>query len=185
MPVALGATPGQFNDLKATGVMYVRASDSSLGAGHFVLPACFLIIISPTLTVNINVLQAAIAKASPSQLLSIPQLPAGILTSAEEEMMISMTRKGGGTEQNLQDHKNKLQAAKAQLERQNEALKNAGSLRTSFDKSVDRALGFDVAKAVAVLKVPPADRTGSTVCPQGTVYCASLKRCISVTQKCA
>jgi hypothetical protein len=192
MPVALGATPGQFNDLKATGVMYVRASDSTLGAGHFVLPACFLIIINPTLSVNINVLQAAIAKASPSQLLQIPQLPAGILTSAEEEMMISMTRRGGGTEKSIQELTAKLQAAKAILEKQNEALKSAGSLRTSFDKSVDRALGFDVAKAVAILKVPSAEKAGSTspnggttpICLRGTVYCAIQKRCISVTQKC-
>jgi len=187
MPVAFGATPAQFNNLKATNVMYVRSSNSVSGAGHFVLNVCNLLVLS-TFSIDLSVLQATIAKASPAQLLQIPQLPAPILTSAEEKMLIDMTRQSG-PEKNVQEFIRKLAVAKDQLTKANEALKSAGSLRTSFDKPLDKALGFDVAKAVEVLKVPHADRSATPAttpqtCVRGAVYCVAQKRCLPVTQKC-
>jgi len=188
MPVAFGATAGQFNNLKATKVMYVRSSNSVSGAGHFVLNVCNLLVLS-AFSIDLSVMQATIAKASPAQLLQIPQLPAPILTSAEEKMLIDMTRQGG-PEKNVQEFIRKLAVAKDQLTKANEALKNAGSLRTTFEKPLDKALGFDVAKAVEVLKIPHADRptnptTTPQTCQRGAVYCVYQKRCLPVAQKCS
>jgi hypothetical protein len=192
MPVAFGATAGQFNNLKATKVMYVRSSNGISGAGHFVLNVCNLLVLT-AFSIDLSVMQATIAKASPAQLLQIPQLPAPILTSAEEKMLIDMTREG--PEKNTQEFIRKLAIAKDQLTKANEALKNAGSLRTTFEKPLDKALGFDVAKAVEVLKIPHADRPATTprdrppattpqTCQRGGVYCAAQKRCLPVAQKC-
>jgi hypothetical protein len=205
MPVAYGATPGQYNNLKATKVMYVRSRASTSGSGHFVfLPCNFLLL--QAFAVDLSVLQLAIAKATPTQLRQIPQLPAPILTAAEEKMLVDMKR--GGTPQQIQDFVRKLAVAKQASTKANEALKDAGSLRTSFEKPVDKALGFDVAKAVEVLKVPRTnpDQAGGTqpgggptggpvaggtltggtqtACRRGTVYCAPQRRCLPVTQQC-
>jgi hypothetical protein len=198
MPQAMGATPAQFNNLKTTGVLYTRASLTPLGAGHFVFPACTLIVISSVLTIDADVFHAAIIKASPSTLQQIPQLAAPTLTSDQEKMMIEQTRKGRGTAQAIQEETAKLAAGRKAADARNQALKAAGNLKTSFDKSADRALGFDVAKAVQILKVPPAksdpSRTplpqspassaGARSCVKGTTFCAALSKCIPVGQRC-
>jgi hypothetical protein len=197
MPVAYGSTPGQYNNLKATKVMYVRYSASAAGLGHLLLPACLFLQVS-SFTIDLTVLQTSLAKASPSQLAQIPQLAAPILNSAEEKMLTDMTRQSGGSSKQVQDFVDKLATAKTQLTKANEVLRKAGSLRTSFEKAIDKALGFDVLKAVEVLKIPrassggattsgsPATTAGSpTICQRGTVYCAAQKRCLYVTQKCA
>jgi hypothetical protein len=159
MPVAYGHTPAQFNNLKATKVMYVRSSASTLGAGHFLLLPCNLLIFS-SFSIELSVLQASLAKANPTQLRQIPQLAAPILTSAEEKMFIDMTKRGGSA-RNVQDFIRKLAVAKAQLTKANEALKSAGTLRTTFEQPIDKALGFDVMKAVELLKIPHAQTAGN------------------------
>jgi len=155
MPVAYGATPAQFNNLKSTKVIYVRSSPSVLGSGHLIFLSCNLIKISAASFVDLSVLQTAMAKASPTQLRQIPQLAAPILTASEEKMMIDMVRRGGGTEKLIQDFTRMLAEGRSQLTKANEAVKAAGSLRDSFE-GVNKALGFDVAEAVKLLKVPPA-----------------------------
>jgi hypothetical protein len=164
MPVAYGATPGDYNDLKKTKVLYSRAGSATAGAGHFILPACNLIIL-PALTVDRNVLQTALARATPSQLLLIPQLAAPVLTAAEQEKLIAMIRSSGGTEKSIQEFSRRLTSAQATLQKSNAALKGAQSLREKFTNPTDQALGFDVAKAVALLKVPNVTRTQGVASP--------------------
>jgi len=167
MPVVYGATAGDFNHLKPTQVMYVRASPSVLGSGHLTLLSCNLIKISAAVFVDLAVLQTAMVKASPTVLRQIPQLAAPILTADQEKMMIDMVKRGGGTEKSIQDFTRMLAEGRSQLTKANDALKAAGSLREKFE-GVDKALGFDVAEAVKVLKVPPArspSTDGGTVKP--------------------
>jgi hypothetical protein len=164
MPVAYGATPAQFNNLKATKVIYVRASPSVSGAGHLTLFPCGLILVA-SINFDLAVMQASLARASAEQLRQIPQLAAPILTSAEEKMMIDMARRGGGSEANVRDFTRRMEVGREQLTKANEALKAAGNLRTSFENSVDKALGFDVAAAVKLLKIPPARSTGQAKGP--------------------
>jgi len=158
MPVAYGATPAQFNNLAATNVKYVRNSLSTLGNGHFLFLACNLIKITAVLSVDLNVLQSAMVRATPTLLRQIPQLPAPVLTAAEEKMMIDMNRRGGGTERSVQEATRKLAEARNIATKANEELEKAGSLREYFEGGVNRALGFDVAQAVKLLKVPPAQQ---------------------------
>jgi hypothetical protein len=162
MPVAYGATPGQYNNLKATKVIYVRYSPNAQGSGHFYLPACSLIIVSVNFAVDINALQRNISLASPSVLRTIPQLAAPILTEKEEEMMIDNVRKGRGTQAHIDAFKRRLAQAKQAATRFNQALTDAKTLRESFEKPIDQALGFDVATAVRVLKVPAAVQDDQT-----------------------
>lgn len=151
MPVAMGATPAQFNDLKATGVMYVRTSASAAGLGHLTLGTCNLII---GFQFDLVDLQAAMFRvANVSSLLAIPQLAAPTLSDAEERMMIDMVRKGRGSESSVQTFTRKLATGKAALTKFNDALKKAGNLRTSFSKPSDKALGFDVEQAAKLLRI--------------------------------
>jgi hypothetical protein len=156
MPVAYGATPGQFNNLKATKVIYVRSSPSAAGAGHLTLFPCNLILVA-NVNFDLAVIQASLARASVEQLRRIPQLAAPILTSAEEKMMIEMARKGG-SDANVRDITRRLTVGREQSTKANEALKAAGSLRTSFEEPIDKALGFDVAEAIKMFKISPAAR---------------------------
>lgn len=160
MPVAMGATPAEYRDLKATGVMYVRNSASTLGSGHLsVLGTCNLIIGFPFAFTD---LQVAIMRANITTLLQIPQLAAPTLTQAEENMMIEMVRKGRGTEQQVQSFTRRLAAGKAALTKFNEALKKEGSLQTSFRKPGDTALGMDVEQAAKLLRVAASPTTQGT-----------------------
>jgi hypothetical protein len=198
MPVAYGNTPGHFNDLKKTKVMYIRSSPSVLGAGHFILLSCSLFKVG-LLNFDATVVLAALAKASPSQLLEIPQLPAPVLTAAEEERLIKMMQEGG-SERDVIAFRSRVKAGRDTLERANMALKAAGTLRESFDTPSSRALGFDLAKAVEVLKIPSASQTPAgtaggiatggivarpTSCQRPRVFCAPLRRCVFPTEKCS
>jgi hypothetical protein len=158
MPVAYGATPGDYNDLKTTKVQYTRSGAGTAGAGHFIFAACNLIKLPlSALSVDLNVLQTAIFRASPTQLLQIPQLAAPVLTTAEQGMLLAMMK--GGPERAVQEFSSRLRAAQDTLQKSNAALKSAGSLRDKFQNPIDQALGFDVAKAVALLKVPNVTST--------------------------
>lgn len=164
MPVAMGATPGQFNNLKSTGVMYVRSSASTLGAGHLVLASCILIKL-PSVSIDLTVLQSAMWRVNATVLRRIPQLAAPILTTAQENM-IEMVRKGRGTSQNIEAFRRRLAAGREALTKSNEALKAAGTLRTSFDSPQSKALGFDVVEAVKLLRIPAANSNGSPALTQ-------------------
>jgi len=104
----------------------------------------------------------AMARASAATLRQIPQLAAPILTAAEEKMMVDMVRKGRGTESSIQVFTRRLQAGRDAATKANDALKTAGNLKTSFTTAIDKAMGFDVAAAVKLLKVPPASSDGSS-----------------------
>jgi len=199
MPVAYGNTPGHFNDLKKTKVMYVRSSPSVQGAGHFILLSCNLFKVG-VLNFDLTVVLASLAKASPSQLLQIPQLPAPVLTEAEEQRLVMMMQQGG-SEKEVIAFKARVKAGRDIQERANIALKAAGTLREKFDTPSSRALGFDLAKAVEVLKIPSAAQTPATTggiatggivvpprtnvpCQRPRVFCAPLRRCQFPTEKC-
>jgi hypothetical protein len=168
MPVAYGHTPAQFNSLKAINVIYVKSSLSTLGLGHFTFLACNLIRVTAALAVDFTVLQSAMVKASPAMLRQIPQLAAPVLTDAEEKMMIEMTRRGGGDARSVQETTRKLAEARGVATKANEALEKAGNLREYFEEGVNKALGFDVAQAVKLLKVPPAQQQQTTQPVAGT-----------------
>jgi hypothetical protein len=203
MPVAYGATPANYNDLKKTGVMYVRSSASSAGAGHFILLPCNLIVIG-NLKFEMAVVQSSLAKASQSQLLQIPQLAAPVLTDAEQEKFATMMTRGM-TPQNAQAWTARARQGRETLQKFNAALNKTGTLRPRFENSVDQALGFDIAKAAELLKIPqaegsttqgtigtgqavgtikPVQITQTTACTTGNVYCATQKRCIPRGQRC-
>jgi len=178
MPVALGATPAQFNDLKSTNVMYVRSSASPLGAGHLFLPTCYLIKLPLPFqfTVDLAVLQTALVHASPNQLRSIPQLGAPVLNSTDEQMLRNMAIQTHD-DKFISEVNTKLAVADREVNAANKALLDAGSLRiTSNFTSVNKALGFDVVTAVNVLQVPVSCSV------RGAVYCPALRRCSSVSQ---
>jgi len=174
MPVAFGTTPGEYMSLQALKVIYVQSSLSVLGAGHPVLYDCNILTL-PLMSINLTTLRHAIAKATPAQLNQIPQLAAPILTSAQEQMMIASTRTGRGTAAQIQAQTRVLAAAHDKLTKVNAALQAAGSLRASFADSTDMALGFDVAQAVKVLKIPlfsgpvPLDQPSGVTPPPGSI----------------
>jgi len=171
MPVSNENTPRQWNSLKATGVMYSRVGGTGqVPSGASAL--CHVIRLSPTTIVDIDVLQSAIANATPAILLQIPQLGAPHLPddpltlSGNETMKIAQKR--------------------------NAALMAMGTFRTLFENPIDQALGFDVATTVVLLNVStistapptPHSRTSARRCASGMVYCDGLKQCIGMSEAC-
>jgi hypothetical protein len=149
MPVALGATPAQVNDLKSTRVMYVTGSASSLGMGHLYFSCLFLTLGS--LKFELATVDAFISNATRSQVLQIPQRPAPVLNATEEQMLIRMMGRYPS-----EAFAARLNAGHQAAVEFNNELAKVGMARTSFEDAASRALGFDLPKAVSLLKIPHA-----------------------------
>jgi len=171
MPYAMGATPGDVNDLKESGIMYVRYSNPT-ATGHLVwFNKCMLIRVAPFPHLfDLADIQLKIMEADPEVLARVPQLPFAALNEEEGRQMIDMAWKSGASQEEVAQMERKLKVAAEQARRANEGR----NIVFKFEDEHSQQVGYDLPTIIELLGVEPA-------CAPGEAWSEREQTCVPVS----